>query len=171
MDEVPVQSHILHHYIINWYYFCHRYYAWDYRFLRKFARHCSSGEEIPQKLVELMQGAKKMFAATDLQRQVFFFSRYFLSFSCALMMTLMWHSMTMMKKRKTLNPCNLLKFPVRSFMPQLIRTFMGSSHSLREILALLLLNWKENIQVGNMWKAHIGRPDSVTFSIMEQVNY
>ncbi|KAI9081583.1 hypothetical protein K1719_036469 [Acacia pycnantha] len=50
------------------------YYAWDYRFLRKFARHCSTGEEIPQKLVELMQGAKKMFAATDLQRQIFYAS-------------------------------------------------------------------------------------------------
>lgn len=48
-----------------------RYYAWDYRVLRKFARHYSTGEVIPEKLVESMQGARKMFAATDLQRQVY----------------------------------------------------------------------------------------------------
>ncbi|XP_022637261.1 mitochondrial intermediate peptidase, mitochondrial isoform X2 [Vigna radiata var. radiata] len=48
------------------------YYAWDYRVLRKFARHCSTGEEIPQKLVESMQGARDMFAATELQRQIFY---------------------------------------------------------------------------------------------------
>lgn len=56
-------------------YFCYgdypRYYAWDYRVLRTFAKHYSTGEVIPEKLVELMKGAKKMFAATDLQRQVF----------------------------------------------------------------------------------------------------
>ncbi|XP_052726527.1 mitochondrial intermediate peptidase, mitochondrial isoform X6 [Vigna angularis] len=45
------------------------YYAWDYRVLRKFARHYSTGEQIPQKLVESMQGARDMFAATELQRQ------------------------------------------------------------------------------------------------------
>lgn len=49
-----------------------RYYAWDYRVLKTFARHHSTGEEIPQKLVEAMQGAREMFAATDLQRQVYF---------------------------------------------------------------------------------------------------
>ncbi|XP_027930316.1 mitochondrial intermediate peptidase, mitochondrial isoform X2 [Vigna unguiculata] len=48
------------------------YYAWDYRVLRKFARHYSTGEEIPQKLVESMQGARDMFAATELQRQIFY---------------------------------------------------------------------------------------------------
>ncbi|KAI4332019.1 hypothetical protein L6164_016962 [Bauhinia variegata] len=48
------------------------YYAWDYRFLKTFARHYSTGEEIPQKLVESMQGARNMFAATDLQRQIFY---------------------------------------------------------------------------------------------------
>lgn len=48
------------------------YYAWDYRVLRKFARHYSTGEVIPEKLVESMQGARKMFAATDLQRQIFY---------------------------------------------------------------------------------------------------
>lgn len=47
-----------------------RYYAWDYRVLRTFARHYSTGEVIPEKLVESMQDAKKMFAATELQRQV-----------------------------------------------------------------------------------------------------
>ncbi|KAL9254123.1 Mitochondrial intermediate peptidase, mitochondrial-like protein [Drosera capensis] len=48
------------------------YFAWDYRVLKTFAKHCSSGETIPQKLVESMQDAKKMFAATELQRQVFY---------------------------------------------------------------------------------------------------
>ncbi|XP_004499673.1 mitochondrial intermediate peptidase, mitochondrial isoform X2 [Cicer arietinum] len=48
------------------------YYAWDYRVLRTFARHYSTGDEIPQKLVESMLGAKNMFAATDLQRQIFY---------------------------------------------------------------------------------------------------
>ena len=47
-----------------------RYYAWDYRVLKMFARHYSTGEVIPQKLVEQMEGARKMFAATELQRQV-----------------------------------------------------------------------------------------------------
>lgn len=47
-----------------------RYYAWDYRVLRTFARHYSTGEVIPQKLVESMEGARKMFTATELQRQV-----------------------------------------------------------------------------------------------------
>lgn len=48
------------------------YYAWDYRVLRTFAKHYSTGETIPKKLVEAMQGAKKMFAATELQRQIFY---------------------------------------------------------------------------------------------------
>ncbi|CAL0302561.1 unnamed protein product [Lupinus luteus] len=48
------------------------YYAWDYRVLRTFARHHSTGEEIPQKLVEAMRGARDMFAATDLQRQIYY---------------------------------------------------------------------------------------------------
>ncbi|KAA8539812.1 hypothetical protein F0562_026504 [Nyssa sinensis] len=48
------------------------YYAWDYRVLKTFARHYSTGEIIPEKLVESMQGAKKMFAATELQRQIFY---------------------------------------------------------------------------------------------------
>ncbi|PON56238.1 Peptidase M3A/M3B [Parasponia andersonii] len=48
------------------------YYAWDYRVLRTFARHYSTGEVIPQKLVESMEGARKMFAATELQRQIFY---------------------------------------------------------------------------------------------------
>jgi intermediate peptidase len=59
--------------VINWIlFFLHRYYAWDYRVLKTFARHYSTGEVIPQKLFESMLGAKNMFAATDLQRQVFF---------------------------------------------------------------------------------------------------
>ncbi|KAG2715928.1 hypothetical protein I3760_03G101800 [Carya illinoinensis] len=48
-----------------------RYFAWDYRVLRTFARHYSTGEIIPEKSVESMQGAKKMFAATELQLQVY----------------------------------------------------------------------------------------------------
>lgn len=48
------------------------YYAWDYRVLRTFARHYSTGEVIPQKLVESMDGARKMFTATELQRQIFY---------------------------------------------------------------------------------------------------
>nr|XP_015877903.2 mitochondrial intermediate peptidase, mitochondrial isoform X2 [Ziziphus jujuba var. spinosa] len=48
------------------------YYAWDYRVLRTFARHYSTGEVIPEKLVESMQDARKMFAATELQRQIFY---------------------------------------------------------------------------------------------------
>lgn len=54
-----------------------RYYAWDYRVLKTFAKHYSTGDEIPQKLVESMLGAKNMFAATDLQRQVFFHFVFF----------------------------------------------------------------------------------------------
>ncbi|KAL8160289.1 hypothetical protein V2J09_001826 [Rumex salicifolius] len=48
------------------------YFAWDYRFLQTFARHYSTGEVIPEKLVNLMVGAKSMFAATEFQRQVFY---------------------------------------------------------------------------------------------------
>ncbi|GAB4825974.1 Mitochondrial intermediate peptidase [Ancistrocladus abbreviatus] len=48
------------------------YYAWDYRVLKTFAKHYSTGEIIPEKLVESMRGAKSMFAATELQRQVFY---------------------------------------------------------------------------------------------------
>lgn len=48
------------------------YYAWDYRVLRTFAKHYSTGEIIPEELVKSMQGARDMFAATELQRQVFY---------------------------------------------------------------------------------------------------
>ncbi|KAF3964920.1 hypothetical protein CMV_010846 [Castanea mollissima] len=48
------------------------YFAWDYRVLKTFARHYSTGEIIPEKLVKSMQGARKMFAATELQRQIFY---------------------------------------------------------------------------------------------------
>ncbi|KAF2311734.1 hypothetical protein GH714_026456 [Hevea brasiliensis] len=48
------------------------YYAWDYRVLRTFAKHHSTGEIIPEKLVTSMLGARDMFAATELQRQVFY---------------------------------------------------------------------------------------------------
>lgn len=48
------------------------YYAWDYRVLKKFARHYSTGDIIPEKLVKSMQGAKKMFAALELQQQIYY---------------------------------------------------------------------------------------------------
>uniref|UniRef100_A0A1D1YPQ1 Mitochondrial intermediate peptidase n=1 Tax=Anthurium amnicola TaxID=1678845 RepID=A0A1D1YPQ1_9ARAE len=48
------------------------YYAWDYRVLRTFARHYSTGDVIPKKLVEAMNDARSMFAATELQRQIFY---------------------------------------------------------------------------------------------------
>ncbi|KAM1231890.1 hypothetical protein ACFX13_042515 [Malus domestica] len=48
------------------------YFLWDYRVLKTFAKHYSTGEIIPKKLVESMQGARKMFAATELQRQIFY---------------------------------------------------------------------------------------------------
>ncbi|KAG4118309.1 hypothetical protein ERO13_D11G010266v2 [Gossypium hirsutum] len=48
------------------------YYAWDYRVLKKFARHYSTGEVIPEKLVKSLNGARDMFAATELQRQIFY---------------------------------------------------------------------------------------------------
>ncbi|KAG9452439.1 hypothetical protein H6P81_005343 [Aristolochia fimbriata] len=48
------------------------YYAWDYRVLRKFARHVSTGDVIPEALVKSMNDAKRMFAATELQRQIFY---------------------------------------------------------------------------------------------------
>ncbi|OMO85833.1 Peptidase M3A/M3B [Corchorus capsularis] len=48
------------------------YYAQDYRVLRKFARHYSTGEVIPENLVKSLNGAREMFAATELQRQIIF---------------------------------------------------------------------------------------------------
>ncbi|XP_044468095.1 mitochondrial intermediate peptidase, mitochondrial isoform X2 [Mangifera indica] len=43
------------------------YFAWDYQVLRRFAKHYSTGEIIPEKLVKSLQGARDMFAATELQ--------------------------------------------------------------------------------------------------------
>ncbi|CAN1265260.1 Mitochondrial intermediate peptidase, mitochondrial [Linum perenne] len=48
------------------------YYAWDYRVLKTFAKHYATGEVIPEKLVESLLAARDMFAATELQRQVFY---------------------------------------------------------------------------------------------------
>ncbi|XWS61019.1 hypothetical protein CRYUN_Cryun07bG0089800 [Craigia yunnanensis] len=48
------------------------YYARDYRVLRKFARHHSTGEVIPEKLVKSLNGARDVFATTELQRQIFY---------------------------------------------------------------------------------------------------
>ncbi|PIN06711.1 Metalloendopeptidase family - mitochondrial intermediate peptidase [Handroanthus impetiginosus] len=48
------------------------YFAWDYRVLRTFAKHYSTGDPIPEKLVKSLLGAKHMFAATELQRQIFY---------------------------------------------------------------------------------------------------
>lgn len=38
--------------------------------MRKFAKHYSTGDPIPEELVKSMLGAKNMFAAIELQRQV-----------------------------------------------------------------------------------------------------
>ncbi|KAL3524177.1 hypothetical protein ACH5RR_017011 [Cinchona calisaya] len=48
------------------------YYAWDFRVLKKFARHYSTGDIIPEDMVKSMLGAKQMFSATELQRQIFY---------------------------------------------------------------------------------------------------
>ncbi|XP_074562600.1 mitochondrial intermediate peptidase, mitochondrial-like, partial [Curcuma longa] len=48
------------------------YYAWDYRVLRTFARHETTGELIPEKLVKAMNDARRRFAAMELQRQIFY---------------------------------------------------------------------------------------------------
>ncbi|CAA6657062.1 unnamed protein product [Spirodela intermedia] len=48
------------------------YYAWDHRVLKTFARHYSTGEVIPERLVEALNDARRMFAATELQRQIFY---------------------------------------------------------------------------------------------------
>ncbi|KAF3335187.1 putative mitochondrial intermediate peptidase [Carex littledalei] len=48
------------------------YYAWDYRVLKKFAREETSGDPIPENLVKSMNSARSMFAATELQRQIFY---------------------------------------------------------------------------------------------------
>lgn len=48
------------------------YYAWDYRVLSKFGRHYLTGETIPEKLVASMNQAKRMFSATEIQRQVLY---------------------------------------------------------------------------------------------------
>eukprot|EP00252_Welwitschia_mirabilis_P025944 TRINITY_DN8297_c0_g2_i2.p1 TRINITY_DN8297_c0_g2~~TRINITY_DN8297_c0_g2_i2.p1 ORF type:complete len:305 (-),score=67.12 TRINITY_DN8297_c0_g2_i2:342-1184(-) len=45
------------------------YFAWDYKVLKRFAKHYLTGDVIPEKLVNSMNDAKKMFAATDLQNQ------------------------------------------------------------------------------------------------------
>ncbi|XP_019149689.1 PREDICTED: probable mitochondrial intermediate peptidase, mitochondrial [Ipomoea nil] len=48
------------------------HFALDYRVLRTFAKHYSTGDVIPKELVESMLGAKNMFAATKLQQQIFY---------------------------------------------------------------------------------------------------
>lgn len=60
----------------------HRSYAWDYRVLETFAKHYSTGDVIPKELVESMVGAKKMFAATELQRQVSFAGAFLVNSVC-----------------------------------------------------------------------------------------
>ncbi|XP_027103929.1 mitochondrial intermediate peptidase, mitochondrial-like isoform X2 [Coffea arabica] len=49
-----------------------QYYAWDFRILKTFARHYSTGDVIPEDLVKSMRGAKDMFSGTELQRQIFY---------------------------------------------------------------------------------------------------
>ncbi|XP_071934262.1 mitochondrial intermediate peptidase, mitochondrial isoform X5 [Coffea arabica] len=49
-----------------------QYYAWDFRILKTFARHYSTGDVIPEDLVKSIRGAKDMFSGTELQRQIFY---------------------------------------------------------------------------------------------------
>ncbi|WOL10832.1 hypothetical protein Cni_G19591 [Canna indica] len=48
------------------------YYAWDYRFLKTFATHETTGDSIPEELVKAMNDGRRRFAATELQRQIFY---------------------------------------------------------------------------------------------------
>lgn len=48
------------------------YFASDPRVVTKFARHFKTGEPIPEKLVNKLRGAKKMFSACETQLQVFY---------------------------------------------------------------------------------------------------
>ncbi|CAH9139735.1 unnamed protein product [Cuscuta epithymum] len=48
------------------------HFAMDYRVLSKFAKHYSTGDAIPKELVKSMVGAKNMFSATELQRQILY---------------------------------------------------------------------------------------------------
>ncbi|XP_078440153.1 zincin-like metalloproteases family protein isoform X2 [Wolffia australiana] len=48
------------------------YYAWDFRVLKTFARHYSTGDVIPEKLVKSLNSAKCTFAASELQRQIIY---------------------------------------------------------------------------------------------------
>ncbi|CAN6173345.1 unnamed protein product [Urochloa humidicola] len=47
-------------------------YAWDYRVLKTFALDETTGDAIPEKLVKALNASRKMFPATELQRQVFY---------------------------------------------------------------------------------------------------
>ncbi|KAF6173067.1 hypothetical protein GIB67_009987 [Kingdonia uniflora] len=48
------------------------YYVRDYRFLRTFTKHYLTGEVILEEVVESMKGARNMFTATELQRQIMY---------------------------------------------------------------------------------------------------
>lgn len=57
----------------------------------------------------------------------------------------------------------------RFSMPWLTKQFLGNKQLDKEIQVVLLQVWKVNILVGNMWRAPIGRPASITSLIMELV--
>eukprot|EP00241_Pyramimonas_parkeae_P019504 CAMPEP_0114311482 /NCGR_PEP_ID=MMETSP0059-20121206/19847_1 /TAXON_ID=36894 /ORGANISM="Pyramimonas parkeae, Strain CCMP726" /LENGTH=310 /DNA_ID=CAMNT_0001435657 /DNA_START=35 /DNA_END=967 /DNA_ORIENTATION=+ len=58
MDSVEVPSNLM------------EYFAWDYRVLKTFAKHATTGEVIPEALVNSICKSRSMFSATDMQAQV-----------------------------------------------------------------------------------------------------
>lgn len=57
LDFVETPSHLF------------EYFAWDYRFVSKFARHYETHEPIPQEMMTGLKQSKNMFAAMDTQTQ------------------------------------------------------------------------------------------------------
>ncbi|GAB9468332.1 hypothetical protein Gpo141_00005651 [Globisporangium polare] len=57
LDFVETPSHLF------------EYFAWDYRFVREFARHYETQEPIPQEMMAGLKESKNMFAAMDTQTQ------------------------------------------------------------------------------------------------------
>lgn len=141
-----------------------RYYSWDYRVLKTFAKHYSTGEIIPEKLVASMQGARKMFAATDLQRQVIVQNPLINQWILPLHVWKRRWKLTN-KEYWSLFVCCFLF--IRFFMPPWTKHSLGNSQSQRQ--ALLLRIWKESILVGSTSRAQTGRPGSITSWIMVQV--
>eukprot|EP00898_Chlorokybus_atmophyticus_P006739 jgi/Chlat1/7066/Chrsp57S06726 len=62
LDMVELPSHLF------------QYFAWDYSYLRQFARHYSTGLPIPEPIVQSLSKSKHMFAALETQMEVFYAS-------------------------------------------------------------------------------------------------